>query len=323
MVKNVYIIGAGQLGSRHLQAIKLVDEPLDIKVIDPSTEALKVAQERYLSVNSEELRHKIEFAQKIEIMPSSIEFVIIATNSDVRKNVVQELMEYSNVRYLLLEKLLFTRKEDYYTVDRLLSNNGTKAWVNCPMRMMPFYKRIKELFRNRRVFYHVSGSSFGLITNAIHYIDHIAYLSDCYEYRVDTSFLEPVLVPSKRKGFQELNGTLEVSFENGSRGMLTCYSSGNAPLQVEIFSDEARCIVRESEGKAWVSSKEWLWEEVDARIPYQSEMTVEIFNSIYKKGSCPLVTYQDSMKLHLPILEALKDYINKYTGKKYDYYPFT
>ena len=46
-MNNICIIGAGQLGSRHLQALKMVLQPLLITVVDPSSESLKMAEERY------------------------------------------------------------------------------------------------------------------------------------------------------------------------------------------------------------------------------------------------------------------------------------
>ena len=42
-MKTIAIIGAGQLGSRHLQALVAVDFPLTVQVVDPSNEALKIA----------------------------------------------------------------------------------------------------------------------------------------------------------------------------------------------------------------------------------------------------------------------------------------
>ncbi len=44
---NVAIIGAGQLGSRHLQGLKLSSSPLSITVMDSNDESLRVAKERY------------------------------------------------------------------------------------------------------------------------------------------------------------------------------------------------------------------------------------------------------------------------------------
>ena len=46
-MKTVLVIGAGQLGSRHLQALKLVQNDLSISVVDPFQASLDVAKERF------------------------------------------------------------------------------------------------------------------------------------------------------------------------------------------------------------------------------------------------------------------------------------
>ena len=65
-MKNVAIIGAGNVGSRHLQALKAVDFPLSIMVIDPDLNSLAIAKERYNSIPLGIYQHQIEYFQKIE-----------------------------------------------------------------------------------------------------------------------------------------------------------------------------------------------------------------------------------------------------------------
>ena len=44
-MKRIFIIGAGQLGSRHLQALKSSSNSLNIFIVDPSLESLNIAKE--------------------------------------------------------------------------------------------------------------------------------------------------------------------------------------------------------------------------------------------------------------------------------------
>ena len=46
-MKKIFIIGSGELGSRHLQSLKNIKTSLEIYIIDPSNKSLKIAQERY------------------------------------------------------------------------------------------------------------------------------------------------------------------------------------------------------------------------------------------------------------------------------------
>lgn len=321
-MKNICIIGAGNIGSRHLQGIKKVKFPLSIAVVDPSIKSLKIAQERY---NQEQsfVSHKISFLQKIEKIPNKIDLAIVATCSNIRKKVVEDLLSKSQVTNLILEKILFQKKEDYLTIEKLLKKKHCKTWVNFSMRTIPFYYEMKKNIKGQ-IQYFVNGSQFGLVTNTIHYIDHMIYLSGCNEFEVDTKFLNTTPIESKRKGFLELNGTLNVYFKDGSLGSFTCYPQGKAPAIVEIESQDYRCISKETEKKAWVSTSDsWEWNEVDTNLLYQSEMTNVITEKIFQKGECNLTPFDQALKSHLQLLEGLLNFLNRNSKKKYNLYPFT
>ena len=51
-MKQVAVIGAGQLGSRHLQGLKVASSPMEITVMDSNEDSLKIAKERYDAVSS-------------------------------------------------------------------------------------------------------------------------------------------------------------------------------------------------------------------------------------------------------------------------------
>lgn len=48
---HIAIIGAGQLGSRHLQGLKRAQIPMKIQVVNNALQALEVAEERYEQVD--------------------------------------------------------------------------------------------------------------------------------------------------------------------------------------------------------------------------------------------------------------------------------
>lgn len=322
-MSKVIIVGAGQLGSRHLQALSSVGDKLSITVVDTSEESLFVAEERYKSVDPDGY-NTVEYLMKIP-ENGAFDIAIIPTNAKVRSSVVKALLEKNSVKYIILEKILFTKKEDYNTIAELLKEKGCKAWVNCSMRKSTFYSTMSEMFAGEVIDYNVSGSQYGLITNAIHYIDHMAFITGCSNFTVNSEMLDKSPIGSKRQGYLELNGTLTVKFEDGSTGTFTCFPDGELPMQVEIFSKSKRMINREWEGKAWLSSLDnsWTQEEIDAPIPFQSQMTTELVKEILDKGTCPLVSFEESSKIHLQLQEPLLEFLNSNCGGSYDYYPFT
>lgn len=321
-MKNVCIIGAGNIGSRHLQGLKKIKFPLSIEVVDPSTDSLEIASQRYQQIESA-TNHKISFLQNISNLSKKIDLAIVATNSDVRRLVIEELFQRSSIKYLILEKILFQKKEDYSVIEKLLEKNGCKTWVNFSMRIMPFYRDLKGKVKKPLQMI-VSGSQYGLVTNVVHFIDYIAFLTNSYDFKIATDGLDAKLIASKRSGFSELNGTLSVTFKDGSTGYFTCYPYGDAPYIIEVFSKNYRCISRENDRKAQISSSpSWNWQEMDSNIPYQSDMTNIVVEEILTKETCPLNPYSQASKLHLQLLEDLVKFLNEYSAKKFDFYPFT
>ena len=323
MKKRIFIVGAGQLGSRHLQAMKAVKIPLDITVVDPSFISLQEARERYESIPGE--NHEIIYSKEIPASFNNVDIAMVPSTADVRRQIIEELLNRGRVKSMILEKLLFTCADDYFKVKELLKKNEVTAWVNCSMRTMPFYAGLQSFFQGSPFLYMVTGSKFGLVTNAIHYIDHMAYLGGETAYVLDTGQLDYLPIASKRKGFLELNGTLSVQFANGCRGIFTCFSEGSLPVLVEIVSPEVRVISKEWEGKALISKKSdhWNWTEINSTVLYQSQMTAAVVTDILNKGTCNLVDYDNAMKEHLTLLSGLQEFLNQKNRNKYHFFPFT
>jgi len=325
MLKNICLIGAGNIGSRHLQALAKITQPLLIQVIDPSSDSIEQAKKRYEEVIKSDSPHKIEYFQTMDKVNKLIDIAIIATSSNVRYQVTKQLLEKSKVKYIIFEKILFDKKLQYDEMKSILTKKNIKAWVNCSMRTDPFYSNLKKSFQNQKITYIVYGSQHGLISNAIHYIDHISYLTNCYDFKVDTNFLDKTPIKSKRKGFLELNGTLNIHFKDGGEGSFICYPSGNAPFFIEILSEKYHCIVRALDSKSLISSagSDWKWQIKTTPLLFQSQMTNLVVSSILKSGLCDLPPFDLSSKMHLNFLEPVLKFLNHNSRKKFDYYPFT
>jgi predicted dehydrogenase len=322
-MSNILLIGAGNIGSRHLQGLAKVKRKLSIYVTDPSQGSLDLSKERFEQIPGSK-NHSIFFSTGLENTPSSIDLAIIATSSNIRKKVTESLLKKTRVRFIIFEKLLFQNKSDYLTVAKLLKRHEVRAWVNCSMRVTPFYKNLKKVFAGKRLTYILTGTKFGIATQAIHFIDHMAYLLDSYDFTVDTANLERKVLKSKRQGFSELTGTLKVNFKNGSTGVFTDFQEGDAPIFAQIISCNVLAVANETTREVWISkTPDWKMQPSKDPLSFQSDLTNQVAEAILKTGDCGLPTYKESSKVHLKLLEALLDFINSLSGKKYDYYPFT
>lgn len=315
--KSICIIGAGQIGSRHLQSLKAVKVPLEIIVVDQSENSLNTAKERYLSMNTSGGNHVLHYQNK---MPEHLIFdiVIIATTSSSRAGLTRELLKKNKVKYLILEKILFQKKNDYAEIEKLLAQHKIKTWINCPMRMMPFYVDLKKEFDGKKITYILYGNQSGMATDLIHHIDFISFLTGSINLDIDVRLLDKKLKDSKRKGYLEITGSLSIFFKKGSQLIVRCDHNGQSPKIIEIFDDKKRYTIFESEGKALISkAPDWRINELKFNLPYQSQLTTVLVENLLSKGKCNLPTYKESTKLHLQMFEPIR----KYFGLKY--YPFT
>lgn len=324
-MKRIFIFGAGQIGSRHLQALKKVRYPLDITVYDMSLESLARAKERYDTIPKNRYEKFVSYTTEFPKGKNYFDVAIIATCSDIRRYATEILLRSHAVRFLILEKLLFHSKSDYKAMQKILQKAKVKTYVNCSMRMVPHYVMIKNAIQKGPVFYYVSGRAYGLITNTIHYIDNMAHLCGTNTYTLDTSDLEKKPYQSKRKGFLEFDGTLKARFSDGSLGIFTSYSKGSAPIVIQIHSSNVRALILEAQETMFIAKKKhsWKWEKIHAPFPYQSTLTTRLVEDLFKNGKCLLPGFLESAKLHLTYLEALRKHLNKNSKKSYTYYPFT
>ena len=311
---NIAIIGAGQIGSRHLQALSQLNRLTNIQIVDPNYKSLERARERFLEIQKNENVQKVEYLKNIVDLSNNLELVIIATTSDVRRKVIEKLLLQKKVHYLILEKVLFQRIEDFAIVNNLLEQNNVKAWVNCPFRTIYFYKQLRAKFKNaKRVDYRVSSSNLGIGCNSIHYLDLFTFLTGQIIFTLFSDQLDSKIIMSKRPGFLEFTGTLYGISSRGSNIAVTSYLKGNAPLIISISSELVNCLIREDEGKAWISEKanNWMWEEVSFTIPYQSQITNLVVQEILDTGKCDLTNYEESWNIHIPLLKSLIFHLQK------------
>ncbi len=323
-MKNICIIGAGEIGSRHLQALARVTTPLRIFVIDPQETSLKAAAGRYKEI-PEAAPHRVTYEQAVPTHLPPLDIAIVATTSAHRRLAIESLLRQTSVSTFILEKLLFDRRDDYTAVAKLLEEHDSRACVNCMMRTIPFFRDLKKRTTDPRLTYIVNRTDTNISTSAIHYLDHIAYLTGDTDFTVDTTFLDNTLVASKRKGFIDVTGSLRCTFKNGTVCIFNRDARVECPPEIIIYDTDIHVLAKEAEGKALVAERKdgWRWKEEEAAIPFQSTMTTGVVEEILTRGTSPLVDFVDAVKLHIPLLDALLAFVNNCAEQRYDHYPFT
>lgn len=324
-MKKIAIIGAGQLGSRHLQGVAKSSIKINIEVVEPFENSRKIAEERYYEIENRDNIESINFLESINQLSNTFDLVIVATGADVRFKVIKELLESKKVKNLVLEKVLFQSIDEYYKTERLLEQQNVKCWVNHPRRMFPSYKKLKDLLLgSQQISYNFQGGAWGLGCNSLHFIDHLAYLVDSTDVQLDTQYLDNQIYNSKRNGFIEFNGLLTGKIGNHTFSLYS--NSAYSPSIFTIVSDKIVANIDESNGRIELKLKEnnWKTEIIEEKIVYyQSELSNKIISDILLDENSLLPTYNESMKLHVPFISSLLEHMNKIDNKEHKICPIT
>lgn len=300
------IIGAGQLGSRHLQALSKLRFDCEIYIVDPSPESIALAQSRFNETYNKNFLIKLYTTNKLTELPKDISFAIIATNADCRRDVLEYLLLNTDIRYYIIEKVLFQKVEDYYTIKDLSLKKDVKAWVNCPRRMWKFYKNLKrEKINEQLLQVSMTGSNWGFASNSIHFLDLISFFTGTVNYQIDSLSLENKIIETKRKGFYDFFGNLSGRFENGTRFSITSLDGDQIPFMVCLHFANSVYFIRDWEGVYYKSEFKDEFQKNSFEVEYQSSLTNIVVNEILETGSCSLTPIIESIDLHLLFISKL------------------
>ncbi len=316
MTKNL-IIGAGQLGSRHLQGLLKAAVPQQVYVLDPFPASLELAATRAAEVPHQVPLH---FISSMEQLPPALDLVIVATGADVRAEVVQQLLTRHSVRYLVLEKVLFQDLGSYERIRALLDTTGTPAWVNHPRRMFAHYRQIREQLAAAPgpLVFSATGSNWGLACNALHLVDLCCFLTGSEVAELDLAWTDPVLHPSKRPGFIEFTGTLRGKLKDNSVFTITSLPGDPGALTVHAATASRRWLVQEGAQPSMVSYLSGdgfsRGETVNLLNEFQSGLTTRLAEQLLLNGGCELPTYEEACKAHRPFITAALTRYNELGG---------
>ncbi|MBN1183229.1 MAG: Gfo/Idh/MocA family oxidoreductase [Bacteroidales bacterium] len=318
------IIGAGQLGSRHLQGLLKYGSMQTIYVLDPSEESLKISKSRAEEIPNE---HIVHYVMEWKRLPKYLDLVIIATNSDVREDVVAKLINSHSIKFLILEKVLFQEINSYDRIRKLLELNNIKAWVNHPRRMYSFYENIKEILNNGSAkSYQVAGSNWGLGCNGLHFIDLFTYLSGASVKDIDANWIDQDILKSKREGFVEFTGTVKGMLNDQSVFQISSFMGDLRPTTISIIDPEYRIVVQEAgfSGVIRMShDSNFVPDTYEINMENQSSLTTVLADDLFNSGNCMLPFYPESFETHKKFVEALLNKYNKLSDKSNIKLPIT
>jgi hypothetical protein len=117
---------------------------------------------------------------------------------------------------------------------------------------------------------------------------------------VRTERLHSNWIPAKRTGNWEILGILEAKFSGGSTVQLSA-EPGPFSYHFQLRDGDREWVIDEEAGTAIRSDGL----QIPGRLPFQSEVTAALVESILSDQSCDLPTLSESVALHRPFVRSL------------------
>jgi hypothetical protein len=311
-VKNLLLIGAGQLGARYVQSI--IDETLNynIVVVDLSELSLNTAKKIWIEAGGTKSNHKILWTNKLPENIKTYDIAIIATSSRNRATLIKKVATKVFVNYWVLEKILAQSNEELKKIKEA-TIDAKKVYVNTPRRLWKWYNEIKSKFPEKPYKVTRNGGLWGLAGNSIHFIDLVAWWSGESLISINNEELSKDWFKSKREGYFEVTGKLLAKFSGGTTLILQSSQKISENILKVEFSNNDNCKIYENKGTALFSDGNIL----EGKLELQSKLAGPMITKILTQGDCELPTLEESSKLHSIFLSSMLEHWNR-TNKKND-----
>ena len=210
---DVLIVGLGNLGFRYLQGLVSGKLNFQIDILEPSDSSFERGLE--LANSSINLGDSDVRRVSLSALASRYSVCIVSTSAAPRAFVIEKIAASTNIKNWVVEKVLAQSEEQLGVIlNAVKSSDG--AWVNTPRRRTSIYRQLKLLLDTAvPITFHANSPAIGLGCNAIHFIDVVSWLvnSDVKDVTINSP---EGWKPSKRQGYSEFDGQMDVSFMDGS-----------------------------------------------------------------------------------------------------------
>ncbi len=321
LVAKIILVGAGNIGSRHLQGLARLPDETEIHIVEPATEAQNLARARLNEITYDKFNHNFFWYNSLNDLKTESDLTIVATTSVGRVNLINRLMEKGHSRFLI-EKIVCQSQEEYNQLITKMRTFNAKGWVNTNRRYFKSYKNIVDDFQNTNVInLSVVAGYAGLGRDAIHYIDLFSWLTRNYKIKLSGEFLIEKLYPNKRgEHLVEFGGTIVGAAENSSFLSLTFVPDGNLPQIIHIVGDDKYLIVDETNNCIYNLKN---GNKLDFKFEYASSLTTKIAEDIIQNDDCLLPSVEDSSYAHKELFRIFNLHLEKIKNEKVKICPIT
>lgn len=263
---KILLIGFGGIGRRHFQSLLTVRENIIyIYDINMAFEIPKGYEERVFKIDESFLVKNFSF-----------DLLILATSANVRANILSKILPVLEIKKIIIEKPVAQSIKDLdYLKD---TDKKIPTFVNFPLRYYPIYEELKKMNISKDLDISISGGDWGMACNIWHFLDLVSYITEGKLLNVE--WYNTSWIPSKRDGFQEIQGQCEAHFSNNTNISLKSTPKKDTPVSIIIKNNNDLDVQINDDYFLYSSIKKFRKDEkVDL---YQSELTYRYLEEAIK-----------------------------------------
>lgn len=320
MSKRILIVGCGQLGSRHLQALAQLKNIGTIDIVDPSKEGLALGQQRLGEVQERNPQVHCRWFERLAQAGLGGDLCIVATQAKGRAMLIQQIAQQLQYKNFLVEKIVTQTVGEYERLLQLAQQGGLSVWVNCKTRAYRIHQYIQsKLTPGQRLTFTRTAGNHGLASNGIHAADLFCFYTSASAMNLVGARIDPQLHSSKRGSeVFDLSGGLYATSDRGDDFTVSFHQDHDGPDTITVTDANSRFIVDHQQKTMFESLRQdqWRWRMVPLQEQYEvSHMTKVFAADILGQGHCALPTLQQCYPAHAFILTALGPYFNKFLDR--------
>lgn len=304
---NALIIGLGNIGLRHLQGLSnLNNDEINVYLFDKSNKYFSKFKNELKSL---EKKIAINFVSNNINNLSKINFdiTIISTDASQRIEILNNIVDSFNSRFILLEKPICNSIKD---LEILKKSNFKNVYVNFPRRYCNWHNKIKKKiindYSNHKLKVEITGRNLGIACNISHYVDLIHSWTGQYPIDINHSELSN-WKKTKREGFFDLDGKIKVTFRK-NHVLNICSDVKYNSTKINITGDNNNiCLIDYKKGSAIFKDKVIL----NGNYKLQSDTTNVLYEKLINKKIDQICDLKTAVRCYEKILYSFIEHWNK------------
>jgi len=313
MPKKILVVGCGNIGSRHIQALTKLPFKIDIDLVEPNKTSQNLTKSRLNELKITNIDNLIWHSSIDELIQKS-DLTIVSTTAVGRADLIIKLLEKGHSKFLI-EKIVCQSTKEYGLLKSKFHKYGAKGWINTNRRYIEPYRQLKNLFDSGSFHMYVIAGDVGLGSNSYHFVDLFSWFSNDDIVTLNGDSLDKKISYSKRgNDLLEFSGTITCRNKNSSL-IISFLPFINIPVIVGLINNDFHIIIDETNKKV-ISINEKNILSNNFLMANVSNSTTQIVNDIISKDQCDLPDLNFGFNAHNELFNIFNKHILLYQGKQ-------